>query len=244
MPSARDTITTVFFDMDETLVEHSRTGLELCQDTFAAHADYLAEVDMDLFIKTLWQKANDMWNMMFDGVLSGDVARVYAFKNTLRTLEADDTIAESMQETFETLMLDSTQLTDGALDVLETLRASEYTLGMITNGYTAMQERKIAYHGLDKIMNHVFISEAMGVHKPDARIFTSALEQSGASPFQAVHVGDNLRADVAGAIGAGMSGLLFDPKGARTRKLEADASLTKPTHIVQSLREVASWLGA
>ena len=224
-------------------MEHSRTGLELCQDTFTAHAEHLDGVEMERFIKTLWQKANDMWNMMFDGVLSGEVARIYAFKNTLRTLEADDSLAESMQETFESLMLESTHLTDGAMDVLETLRVKEYTLGMITNGYTAMQSRKITHHGLDKIMDHVFISEAMGAHKPDSRIFTSALEQAHASPDQAVHVGDNLRADIAGAIGAGLSGLLFDPKGARTKKLADDASLTKPTHIVQSLTEVAAWVG-
>jgi len=54
----------------------------------------------------------------------------------------------------------------------------------------------------------------------------------------------NLRADIAGAIGAGLSGVLYDPKGTRTKKLEADDSLTRPTHIVGALDEVVAWVGA
>jgi len=49
----------------------------------------------------------------------------------------------------------------------------------------------------------VYSSEA-GVVKPERAIFEQALERSGVSPTQGVFVGDNLKADVAGAQRVGM----------------------------------------
>ena len=57
----------------------------------------------------------------------------------------------------------------------------------------------------------VIDSALVGHEKPDPRIFTCALERSGASPERTLHVGDLYHADVLGARAAGIHALLLDP---------------------------------
>ncbi len=56
-------------------------------------------------------------------------------------------------------------------------------------------------------------SERAGCFKPDERIFRYALERAGVEAHEAIHIGDSLEADVAGALGAGMRAVWFNPDG-------------------------------
>ena len=58
-------------------------------------------------------------------------------------------------------------------------------------------------------------SGAVGVAKPDPRIFHLALEAVGTTPDRAIHVGDAYQYDVRGARAAGVRPLLVDPLGIR-----------------------------
>jgi putative hydrolase of the HAD superfamily len=54
-------------------------------------------------------------------------------------------------------------------------------------------------------------STIVGYEKPDPRIFELALRALGVAPEQTIHVGDSARADVAGAIAAGVTPVHLDP---------------------------------
>lgn len=76
--------------------------------------------------------------------------------------------------------------------------------------------------GLTPLLDGVLSSAGAGVRKPHAGIFTRALELAGAAPAQAVHVGDSVEYDVAGARAAGIEPVLVvrdgtaAPSGVRT----------------------------
>jgi FMN phosphatase YigB (HAD superfamily) len=53
-------------------------------------------------------------------------------------------------------------------------------------------------------------SDEIGIRKPEARIFETALGHLGLAPSEVVHVGDDLVADVAGAKRLGMRAVWFD----------------------------------
>lgn len=59
-------------------------------------------------------------------------------------------------------------------------------------------------------------SGAVGVAKPDPRIFELALDVVGVEPHRAVHVGDTVQYDVQGARAAGIDAVLVDHLGVRT----------------------------
>ncbi len=236
-------ITAVFFDLDETLIEHLWTGPEIVKGIYDAHADVLDGIDPVAFGKTVWRKANDMWHMMYDGILPGEIARVYTFKNTLRELKLDTSIAESMGKTFESLMIESTRPSPGAAEVLDALRDAGLATGIITNGYTMMQRRKIEHHGFSGRVDHIFVSEAVGAHKPDIRIFEAALSAVDAKAGEAMHVGDHFANDIEGALDAGLQAALYDPAGKQAQALQQSTSGIQPSHIIGQLTEVLAIVG-
>lgn len=68
--------------------------------------------------------------------------------------------------------------------------------------------------GIGRSFDAIVYSAAVGVEKPDPRIFLYALERLGVAPEEAVHVGDCTREDVEGALAAGMEALHLVRPGA------------------------------
>lgn len=236
-------IKAVLFDMDETLIEHQITGIELVQSTYREFADQFDHTKEDEFVRMVSRKANDLWQMMFDGVITGDVARPYTFINALRALGEDDSMATEMLYNFENGLVDSTVLARGAVEVLDALHDAGVRTAVVTNGYTTMQTRKLEYHGLPDHVDFVLVSEAVGSHKPDREIFEEALRQANAAAAETVFVGDNLNADISGAQSVGMLDVLIDPKGERRERLKENANLPQPTRVIELLAEVLPLAG-
>jgi putative hydrolase of the HAD superfamily len=205
-------ITTVLFDLDGTLIEHTQDIRDLCHDTFYAFADSLSPLTEDEFWETFWPKNHDMWYMMVDGVLKGDVARLYSFINTLRALRADESLGAPMLHHWEDGIIAATRLFDDVPSVIERLRSAGLGMGIVTNGYTAMQSRKVRHHSLQTRVDFVLISEEAGAHKPDRAIFDLALAQAQVAARQALFVGDTPPSDIEGALSAGLHAVLIDPR--------------------------------
>lgn len=215
--TAFDDIGAVLFDLDGTLIKHTRHIEDLCRETFDAFEDRLAPVTADRFWETFWAKNRDMWYMAVDGVLSGDVARLYSFVNSLRALKVDDHLAKPMLEDWEGRIISATRLYDDALSTIGQLRSIGLGLGIVTNGFTTMQSRKIRHHVLDTQVDFVLISEQVGVYKPDRAIFDLALARAGVAASQALFVGDTPSSDIEGARNAGLQAVLIDVRDTWTR---------------------------
>ena len=98
--------------------------------------------------------------------------------------------------------------------------------------------------GLARHLGAVVISDALGLRKPRREIFEAVLARLGVAPERALHVGDSLRADVAGAAGLGMKTAWItrrvrDPRAA----LEAHAG-AQPDFVLRDLGELPGLLGA
>ncbi len=207
-----DEIAAVLFDLDGTLIEHTRQIEDLCRETFDVFAERLASATHDRFWDTFWIKNHDLWYMAVDGVLAGDVARLYSFVNTLRALKVDDRLAEPMLQDWEDRIIAATRLFDDALTAVGRLSSAGLKLGIVTNGFTTMQSRKIRHHGLDRQVDFVLISEEAGAYKPDRALFDLALARAGVAAQQALFVGDTPSADIEGACNAGLHAVLIDAR--------------------------------
>lgn len=203
-------VSTVLFDLDSTLIEHTRDIQALCQETFDVFKDELVSLSAKEFWEVFWPRNHDTWHMMVDGVLSGDMARLYSFVNTLRALEVDVSLARPMLEDWEGRIIDATRLFDDAIPTIDRLRSAGLGLGIVTNGYTTMQRRKVKFHGLNKFVDFVLISEEVGVHKPSRAIFDLALASAGVAAHRALFVGDTPSTDITGARNAGLRAVLVE----------------------------------
>jgi putative hydrolase of the HAD superfamily len=86
--------------------------------------------------------------------------------------------------------------------------------------------------GLLEHVEAVVSSGATGVAKPDSGIFERALALAGAEPAEAVHVGDSMDNDVAGARGVGVRAILVARDGPAPDGVEAVRSLSELTALL------------
>jgi len=80
---------------------------------------------------------------------------------------------------------------------------------VVVSNWDASLEEVLVELGLRAELDAVVSSGAFGTAKPAPAIFAEALRQAGAERRQAVHVGDSLEEDVAGARAAGIDPVLL-----------------------------------
>ena len=105
-------------------------------------------------------------------------------------------------------------LAPGAVDAIRELGARGLQLGVISNtGRTpgAMLHRLLARLGLADGTHVLSFSDEGGARKPAPEIFERTLARAGCRPAEAVHVGDDPAADVAGARAVGMGAVHYVP---------------------------------
>ncbi|MDQ6943635.1 MAG: HAD family hydrolase [Candidatus Eremiobacteraeota bacterium] len=123
---------------------------------------------------------------------------------------------------------------DGARELLAGLRARAVPAAILTNGWTPLQQKKIARAlGDDALGMTILVSDAIGAIKP-ARAAFDALVASLAVPRECVwYVGDNARGDAGGALAAGLCAVWFN-----WENQSYPQDLPKPTMTVAALREL------
>jgi len=117
-----------------------------------------------------------------------------------------------------------------AIPALHGLRDRGLTLVIASNWDCSLPDW-LGPAGLIDLVDGVVTSADARAAKPHPAVFARALEVAGVEPEEALHVGDSVRNDVAGAQAAGIRGLLVArggeaPPGVETvRSLEEVASL-------------------
>ena len=97
--------------------------------------------------------------------------------------------------------------------VLRELRARGVRLVVVSNWDVSLHE-VLARTGLAALVDGAVTSAELGVAKPDPAIFAAALEVAGGvAPGEALHAGDSVEADVAGARAAGLHAVLVRRDG-------------------------------
>lgn len=100
---------------------------------------------------------------------------------------------------------------------LSRLKRDGYSIGLVSNA-PPETAREVEALGLSKYLDATVISGVVGYSKPNPKIFAIALEEVGAAPSEAIHVGDLYEADIVGARNAGIQGLLIDRDGTNRRQ--------------------------
>jgi len=97
-------------------------------------------------------------------------------------------------------------------DALRALRDAGHRIVVVSNWDVSLHET-LRQTGLAGLVDGAISSAEAGVAKPDARIFAQAMRLVGGSPEGALHAGDSLEHDVAGARAAGLRPVLVARAG-------------------------------
>lgn len=199
----------IIFDMDGTLVDFDSAEDAAFTLTFNA----LKERPDLRTLKKMYDRINHrLWRQMEEGLIGAAALRVERFRVFLDEtgIEADP---ETLSDTYLAHLSGQHTLIPGAIQVLESLQGP-YRLALMTNGFEVVQRKRIERTGIARFVEHVFISETVGFHKPDPRIFDHALEAMGSPrPQRVLMVGDSLESDILGGNRAGLDTCWFNPAG-------------------------------
>lgn len=123
-------------------------------------------------------------------------------------------------------------------EVLRALRERGARLVVVSNWDVSLHD-VLAETGLAPLLDGVVTSAELGSSKPAGAIFARGLELAGAGAGEAVHVGDSVEHDVAGALAAGIEPLLLVRDGAA-----ADAPVPPGVRTIRTLRPLLGEIGS
>ena len=101
------------------------------------------------------------------------------------------------------------RLFDDVMPTLHRLRAAGIKTALISNADADVTSIAVHFAFADR-MNLLVTSALVGYEKPDPRTYRAALDPLGADPARSIHIGDQAKSDVVGALGVGMQAALLD----------------------------------
>ena len=149
----------------------------------------------------------------------------------LRVREPEEVLERVLASQFAP---DAWELYPDVEPMLREVREMDVRIGIVSDWGSNL--RDIAHElGLDRYVEFVLPSGAVGVAKPNPAFFALALEHAGVAPNEGLMVGDSYRADVRGAWAAGMDALWLD----RTDGINITPDDEPPPSDVRVIRSLA-----
>lgn len=208
----------VFFDLFDTLIriDESRLpamkldGRRIHTTLPVVHEQHLAERDVttETFLSAMRETVGEI--IEEKRASPDEVPAIDRWRRVVARLEVPqgnegEALATSLTETHARALSGAAVPVARAREVLERVHERGLEVALISNfDHTPAADWILEGTGLADLIEKRVISEAVGVRKPDERIFRDALDHFSVEPGDCVHVGDQARAD---AWGAGRLGL-------------------------------------
>ena len=214
---------TVLFDADNTLLDFDATERQALRRTMENRGLTFTDDALAAYVR--------INRALWDALHRGEIGQGYLKGERFRRFGAEvgcDADPLVWDEEYLDFLGDCRELLPGALEVLQALKPY-CVIGLATNGLQAVQRKRLRDNPILPYLDGVFISQELGVGKPNRAYFERVLAALEADPATTVMVGDDLLSDIQGAAQAGLDSIWYAPKGGQS---------PLPTHQVGRLEEI------
>lgn len=226
---------TIFFDMDDTLYDQIEPFKKAYDEIFGDRFD----VDIYELFEARSVRGDEVFELAQSGKMPMDEMHIYRIQKAFEDLGYAVTDEESLA--YQRLYAENQgkiSMTDTIKEMLEMCRARGVRIGMISNGPSGHQWKKVNALDADAWIpkENIVISGDCGVAKPEEGIFRFAERQLGVQAKDCVLVGDNYQNDIAGAKRAGWKAVWLNKRG------QSAAGEYVPDYEVRSEAELLAWV--
>lgn len=174
------------------------------------------------------------WQAMERGEIEKPVLLVKRFEDFLNAYGLDSSVAAGMNSLYQVLLGETVVFAPHAWDTIQALKGKVLQCA-VTNGTKVAQDGKLKNSKLDKEFDHIFISEVVGIEKPNVGFFDAVFAEIGEyAKDEVLIVGDSLTSDIQGGVNAGIKTCWFNPKGVEnTSKLKPDYVITDVSEVLK-----------
>jgi len=177
------------------------------------------------------------WRKLESGELSKPQVLTGRFETFFQKYGLDTGCVDAFNAAYQLALGDTVCFCPNALETLQALKGQVLQCA-VTNGTALAQKKKLAVSGLDRIFDHIFISDEIGIDKPNMAFFEAVWQKIGIfSPDEVLIVGDSLTSDIRGGNNAGIKTCWYNPKGLPSpADLRIDYNITDLSEVPRILK--------
>ena len=225
--------TTIFWDVDGTLLDFSfsqRYALKKCFHTVGREITEEQIQRYDQINNSFWRRF-ELGEVTKEQLLPGRFLQLFE-EFDIRGID----LPSFLQEYQEGLGSVFSHL-DDSLTICKSLQGHVHQY-VVTNGVSYTQRNKLELSGLAEVMDGIFISEEVGVPKPEKMFFDYCLDHVGEKDrTKILIVGESLSSDIKGGAQAGIVTCWYRPDGTE------NISEYHPDHEISDLHMIYDILG-
>ncbi|KRN46783.1 HAD superfamily phosphatase [Weissella viridescens] len=192
----------LIFDLDDTLLDFKGGEIAGLKNVFAKQGfdTVLQEKAFNEYTRINWE----LWSAFEKGEISKQTIHQTRFDKLLVSLGvAGD--GSAFERQYREELNHNYRIIDGAEAFLAHLKQSGYHLIAGTNGEAQTQHLRLEHTGFDSYFEQVYISDEMGVAKPDPGFYTQIFnENPEMTKNNTVMIGDGLASDIQGGTNFGI----------------------------------------
>lgn len=203
-------INTILWDVDGTLLDFIAAEKAAIKTLFKEFN--LGECS-DEMIKRYSEINKTCWQRLERGEITKQEVLVGRFKEFFASEGLDSSVAEEFNSLYQLRLGDTIVYHDDSLEIIRSLRgrARQY---VVSNGTVEAQSKKLRLSGLGELMDGIFLSEHIGIEKPNIEFFDRVFEEiEPADRSRVMIVGDSLTSDIQGGNNAGIITCWYNPQG-------------------------------
>ena len=203
-------INTILWDVDGTLLDFKAAEYAAIKSLFSVFG--LGECTDRMVAR--YSVINDgFWKRLERNEISKKQVLVGRFVQFFGEYGIDTGLAPAFNEQYQQSLGNTIVYRDDSLQIVKDLqpRVKQY---VVSNGTIAAQTKKLQRSGFDALMDGVFLSEEIGVEKPNIGFFQEVFRKIRPRDLSSVLiVGDSLTSDMQGGINAGIRTCWYNPDG-------------------------------
>ena len=217
----------LLFDCDRTLLDFNKAMVNALKLMLTKYGFTVTD-EMISFYNSLNES---LWKQLEEGLITKEQLVHTRFPVMCSRYGVPYPGKEKMETDYFVSLAEGHDIMEGADEVLKNLYG-RYGILVITNGFVEVQKKRMSESGLMPYVDYVFISEAVGVSKPDSKFMDAVIAHIGdKDKSHYLIIGDSMNADIALGNNSGVDTVLVG--GAEIKGYDF-----QPTYRIETLKEI------